>query len=150
MLPVAELENTRWTERTRARAAGVRRTVGGSLCLGTLALAAVVGVAQALSLFLIHRVLPPPPMIAAAIVILASLACLWVGSFAFVRLVTRRSGTVAAVLTTLAFYGFAMPFGTSDPVLTLAGLLPGALLAAPVLARLPWPPEIQRPRLPSA
>jgi hypothetical protein len=150
VLPVAELENTRWTERTRARAAAARRTLGGSLCLGTLALAAIVGAAQALSLFLIHGVLPPPPMIAAAVVILASLACLWVGSFAFVRLVTRRTGAAAAVLTTLGFYGLAMPFGTSDPVLTLAGLLPGALVAAPALLRLPWPAEVARPTLPRA
>jgi hypothetical protein len=150
MLPVAELENTRWTERTRARAAAARRSVGGSLCLATLVLAGVVGIAQALTLFVIHDVAPPPPMVAAAMVILASLACLWIGAFAFVRLVTRRTGTVAALLTTLGFYGLAMPFGTSDPLLTLAGLLPGALLAAPRLARLPWPPEPVRPSLPRA
>jgi hypothetical protein len=148
VLPVAELENARWTDRTRARAAAARRTLGGSLCLATLALAAAVGLAQAATLFAIHDILPSPPRIAAAAVILASLACLWVGTFAFVRLVTRRTGAVAATLTTLAFYGLALPFGTSDPLLTLLGLLPGALIAAPCLVRLPWPPAIARPRLP--
>ena len=96
VIPAAGIENARFGERARARAVNARRTLRGSLCLSTLAVATTVGVVQAVSLFGIHRVVPAPALIAAVVVVLASLACLWVGTFAFVRLVTRGRGLVSA------------------------------------------------------
>ena len=150
MIPVASIENARLGERARARAIGARRTMRGSLAPLTLVLACVVGVIQTVSLFAIHRVLPPPPLVAAVIIVLASLGCLWVGTFAFARLVTGRGGLLSAVVTTILFYALALPLGTDDIVLTVIGLVPAALLAAPVLVRLPWPPDPERPSLPCA
>jgi hypothetical protein len=150
VLPVAGIDNARWTDRLRARARHARREVRGSLALSTLVVASAVGVAQSVSLFAIHGVLPSPVMLAVVAIVLASLACLWVGTFAFVRLVTGRGGCIAGIATTLAFYGLAMPLGTDDTVITIAGLLPAALACVPLLVRMPWPTETPRPSLPCA
>ena len=150
MLPVAGIENPRFGERARARAVHARRAVRRSLALSTLVLAAAVGAVQAASLCVIHGVAPAPGLVAAVVVVLGSLACLWVGTFAFVRLVTGRGGWITAALTTLAFYGLAMPFGTDDTLATIAGLVPAALVGARWLTRMPWPPRTPRPSLPSA
>jgi hypothetical protein len=148
VLPVAGIKNARFGERARARVASVRRAIRASLGLSTLALALWVGAIQAGSLFAVHGVLPAPPLVAAIVIVLASLACLWVGTFAFVRMLTRRRGMASACLTTLAFYGRAMPLGTDEAVATLVGLVPAALIGARALVRLPWPPEARRPNLP--
>jgi len=147
VLPVAGIENARFGERTRARAVNARRAVRGSLCLSTLVVAVAVGIVQAESLFVIHSLVPGAAVAAAVVIVLAALACLWVGTFAFVRLVTRRGGWCAATVTTLAFYGLALPLGTDDTVATMIGLLPAALIAAPAIIRFPWPAEPARPTL---
>ncbi len=147
MLPVADIANPRFGQRAGARARAVRRVMRGSLGLSTLAIALCVGTVQAAALFAAHGTLPPTAGVIAVIIILAALACLWVGTFAFVRLAFRRSGVIAAIATTGAFYGLALPLGTDDAVRTLFGLVPAALTAAPVLVRLPWPAEPTRPVL---
>jgi hypothetical protein len=147
VLPVADIANSRLGQRARARATAARRTMRASLALSTVVIAIAVGAAQAASLFAVHAVLPAPALVVAVIVILAALACLWVGTFAFVRLATRRRGAIAAIATTVAFYGLALPLGTDHAALTVLGLVPAALIAAPFLVRLPWPPEPQRPML---
>jgi hypothetical protein len=147
VLPVADIANPRFGQRAGARARAARRVVRGSLGLSTLAIATGVGTVQAASLFAAHWTLPPTAGVLAVIIILASLACLWIGTFAFVRLAFRRSGVIAAIATTVAFYGLALPLGTDDVLPTLCGLLPAALLAAPALVRMPWPADLPRPVL---
>ena len=147
MLPVADIAHPRFGQRARARARAAGRTVRSSLGLSTLVLAVCVGVVQAASLFAAHAILPPVQGVIAVIIILAALACLWIGTFAFVRLATRRIGVIAAIATTLAFYGLALPLGTDDMLRTLLGLVPAAAIAAPALVRLPWPVEAARPVL---
>lgn len=147
MLPVADIANPRFGQRAGARARAVHRVMRGSLGLSTLAIAIGVGTVQAASLFAAHRTLPPPAGVIAVIIILAALACLWVGTFAFVRLAFRRCGVIAAIATTVAFYGLALPLGTDDALATLCGLVPAALIAAPALVRLPWPADPPRPVL---
>ena len=148
MLPVAGIRNASPAARLRARLAAVRRHFAASLGLSIACVALLVGAAQTGTLMVVHDLQPPAGLVAAVIVVLAGLACLWIGSFGFVRLVTRRTGIVSAIATTLAFYGFALPFGTNHTLLSVFALLPPALLATPLLRRVPWPRDIERPRLP--
>ena len=140
MVPTAGIQNATRRERARAWLGAARRRLRRSLALSMLVLALAVGAAQAAALLGVHDVSPPVPMVAAVIVVLAALACLWVGTFGFVALVTRRPGTITALATTLVFYGLTLPIASGNTLLSLLGLLPPALAAAPLLARLPWPP----------
>jgi hypothetical protein len=150
MVPSARIANAGMVSRARACVASICRQVRTSLPAQVIALTLAMGVAQTVALCAAYGAIPRGGAAVVVVMLLAILAGLWIGTYVFIRLVTARSGQIAALATALVFYGAITRMVSLGMVAAWIGLVPIAAVAALILPRMAWPEEPQRPTLPTA